>query len=179
MIKPIVQLGHDALRTRCTPIVLEQIQNEATQVLIQDLLDTLNHETDGVGLSAPQIAVTKRIFVVSHKAFQVDKPNQPAEDLVFINPKITKASKKKESMEEGCLSIRWVYGQVERHKQVTLEYYDQHGNKQSRGFSGFVSHVVQHELDHLNGILFIDHAPELHELTPEEIAQIKKEHHGA
>ena len=179
MIQTIVQLGHESLRTKCGVIPVEQIATPAIQEIITNLIDTLAHEPDGVGLSAPQIAVTKRIFIVSHKAFEVEGKKDNPQDLVLINPRITKVSKKKEWMEEGCLSIRWVYGEVERFKQVTMEYYDEHGNKQSRGFSGFLSHVVQHELDHLDGVLFIDHAQELHELTPEEIARIKGSQHYA
>ncbi len=173
MKQSIVQIGHDALRAKCQPIPLGAIATPEIQQLAADLRDTLAGENDGVGLSAPQIAVTKRMFVISHKAFAVDgEPDTKYQDLVCINPKITKTSKKREWMEEGCLSIRWVYGDVERFRQITLEYYDEQGNKQSRGFSGFLSHVVQHELDHLDGILFIDHAPEIHELTPEQIQEI-------
>lgn len=175
MKQTIVQLGHEALRSVSTPIPLDQIETPDVQSIITDLTDTLNHESDGVGLSAPQIAITKRIFVISPKAFAVDNKTLPSEPLVCINPRITKHSKKTEWMEEGCLSIRWVYGNVERFKQVTLEFYDAQGNKQSRGFSGFLSHVVQHELDHLDGILFIDHAPEVHELSADEIAKIKQD----
>lgn len=179
MEKTIVQIGNEALRTQCTPIDLEKIKTPETEQTITDLLDTLAKETDGVGLSAPQIGVTQRIFVISHKAFYVEQENpKKAKNMVFINPKITKTSHKKEWMEEGCLSIRWVYGQVERYKQVTVEFYDEDGNKQSRGFSGFLSHVVQHEFDHLDGVLFIDIAKDIHELSPEEIAQVKRESNG-
>lgn len=179
MKQPIVQIGHDALRSLCQPIPLEAITTAEIQQLATDLRDTLAGESDGVGLSAPQIAATKRIFVISHKAFAIEgNPDGKYQDLVCINPKITKTSKKKEWMEEGCLSIRWVYGDVERFRQITLEYHDEHGNKQSRGFSGFLSHVVQHELDHLDGVLFIDLAPEIHELTPEQIQEITKRPHA-
>lgn len=170
-----MQLGHDALRAVCTPVAIDQIQAQATQDIIQDLRDTLAGESDGVGLSAPQIAVTKRIFIVSPLAFTASNKAKPDQPLICINPRITKSSKKTEWMEEGCLSIRWVYGEVSRYRQVTLEYYDETGAKHSRGFSGFLSHVVQHELDHLNGVLFIDHASEVHELTPAEIAKIKQD----
>ena len=180
MKQPIVQLGHEALRTKCAPLSVDQITASETQQLVQDLRDTLAAEKDGVGLSAPQIAVTKRVALIGALAFSVDGPKGLSHnDIVMINPRITKSSKKTEVMEEGCLSIRWVYGDVARYKQVTVEYYDEHGTKQSRGFSGFVSHVVQHELDHLDGILFIDYATELHELTPEEIARINADHHAA
>lgn len=180
MQKPIVQLGHDALRTMCTPVPVEQMQSDAVVSLIQDLRDTLAQEKDGVGLSAPQIAVTKRVALIGRLAFTVDgDPDADHQDLILINPRIVSASKKKEEMEEGCLSIRWIYGTVARHKQITVEYYDETGAKQSRGFSGFLSHVVQHELDHLNGVLFIDHARDLYELSAEEIARLNQDHHAA
>lgn len=179
MQQPIVQLGHEALRTMCTSVALEQIKGEEMQALFQDLRDTLADEKDGVGLSAPQIAVTKRVALIGSLAFTVEGTKESYPDIIMVNPRIVKTSKKTEIMEEGCLSIRWVYGPVARHRQITVEYYDEEGVKQSRGFSGFVSHVIQHEIDHLDGVLFIDYAGDLRELTPEEITQAKSEHHAA
>jgi peptide deformylase len=88
--------------------------------------------------------------------------------MVFINPKIINQSKKKQLVEEGCLSVRYIYGEVSRAEKTTIEAYDENGNKFSRGFSGFLSQIVQHETDHLNGGLFIDRAKHTVELTKEE-----------
>jgi peptide deformylase len=94
---------------------------------------------------------------------------------VFINPQITKFSKEKKWMEgEGCLSVRWVYGKVERATKVTLRAYDEYGNVFERGASGLLAHIFQHEVDHLDGILFIDKAKDLEEADPEEVQKSSK-----
>ena len=104
-----------------------------------------------------------QIFIVSKKVVP-----RASDDLVFINPKITKFSKKKKMMEEGCLSVRWIYGNVERSTNVTLEAYDENGEKVTRGAGGLLAHIFQHEVDHLNGILFIDKAVDTFEGAPPE-----------
>ena len=81
--------------------------------------------------------------------------------MVFINPKISKISKEKEWMPEGCLSVRPIYGKTWRSKKTTVTAYDENGIKFQRGASGLLSQIFQHETDHLNGILFIDHAVDL------------------
>lgn len=176
MIKEIIQIGHPTLRQTCQAISISDIQSPEIKQIITDLSDTLANEADGVGLSAPQIDIKKRIFILSPLAFQIDKKKDiPEKPVVFINPKIINASKKQEWMDEGCLSIRWVYGQVKRHKQITVEFYDESGTKKTVGFSGVLSHAIQHEIDHLDGVLFIDKAKNLQELSPEEIAELKKQ----
>jgi peptide deformylase len=172
-IQTIIQLGDERLRQPSAVVPMEEIPSQSIQTLIADLTDTLHSNIDGVGISAPQIGVNKRIFIIGPLAFGDDPQG---ETLVCINPVITKFSRRKSWGEEGCLSIRWKYGQVERSRQVTLEYYDEHGNFQSRGFGGFVARVVQHELDHLDGILFIDKAEKIYELSDEEIAQYQQQH---
>jgi peptide deformylase len=86
---------------------------------------------------------------------------------VFINPKILKSSKEKKYMLEGCLSVRWLYGEVERSKQVTIESFDERGKKHVRGAGGLMAQIFQHEIDHLNGILFDSKAHNLRDLPPE------------
>jgi peptide deformylase len=90
--------------------------------------------------------------------------------LVCINPKIIKFSKTKKWLDgEGCLSVRWYYGKVLRSTNVTLEYYDEKGQKQIRGAGGLLAHIFQHECDHLMGELFIDKAKDIEYIEPEEI----------
>ncbi|MCF7865021.1 MAG: peptide deformylase [Candidatus Pacebacteria bacterium] len=97
------------------------------------------------------------------------------DDLVFINPVLTKESKEKKWMEgEGCLSVRWVYGKVRRSTKVTIRAYDQFGRAFERGAGGLLAHIFQHEVDHLNGILFIDKAKDLEEVDPKEQNRSKK-----
>jgi peptide deformylase len=86
---------------------------------------------------------------------------------VYINPLIIKSSKDKKNMEEGCLSCRWWYGKSKRASRVTIEALDQDGNHFTQDASGLLAQIFQHEIDHLNGILFIDHAKDLKEIDPE------------
>ena len=90
-------------------------------------------------------------------------------DLVFINPKISKLSREKEWLPEGCLSVRWLYGKTLRSKKAMITAYDENGKKFTRGASGLLAQIFQHETDHLNGILFIDHAKEIKEEKPEVV----------
>ena len=101
-------------------------------------------------------------------------PDKNRKDLIFINPKITKVSKTKQLLEEGCLSVRYVYGKVSRPEKVTIEAYDEDGKKFSRGFSGLLAQIVQHENDHLNGILFTDKAIDIQEISRDEYEQMLK-----
>ena len=87
-------------------------------------------------------------------------------DLIFINPKISKLSRAKEWLPEGCLSVRWLYGKTFRSKKSTITAYDENGKKFTRGASGLLAQIFQHETDHLNGILFIDHAKDIKEELP-------------
>ncbi len=116
------------------------------------------------------------IFVISGKALERiekaktpdDAPKKTYKNLVFINPKILKSSKDKQFLEEGCLSVRYAYGQVQRPEKIIVEALDENGKKFSRGFSGFLAQIVQHENDHLNGILFIDIATDIKEISKEQ-----------
>ena len=92
--------------------------------------------------------------------------NLEEKDLVFVNPKISKLSRKKEWMSEGCLSVRPLYGKTFRSNKAIITAYDENGRKFTRGASGLLAQIFQHETDHLNGILFIDHAKEIKEELP-------------
>lgn len=127
---------------------------------IQDLLPEMTEtmiKKDGVGLAAPQIGLNIRLIVVRHKD----------NDIIMINPEILKKSLFKEWDEEGCLSVPGVFGQVKRHKKLTVRYLDSDGKSQQLEAEGFFARVIQHEVDHLNGVLFIDKAKDLREETNE------------
>lgn len=138
---------------------------------IQFMRNALSKEDDGVALAAPQVGISKRMFVVSPLSYEPDAKWKP---LVFINPVLTKVSKKTEERQEGCLSVRWVYGKTHRHVSATIEAYDEHGNKFSFGASGLIAHIFQHETDHLDGILFIDHGYDFEEYTEEDVKKAAK-----
>jgi len=136
--------NHD-LRLRSEEINKKELAKDETQTLIDNMIETMK-SADGVGLAAPQIGVHKKIIIVETKS----GPE------VFINPRITSRSLWHVTSEEGCLSIPGVYGQVKRNKKVTVKALDRHGHKIRRKVSGMEAIIFQHEIDHLNGILFID-----------------------
>lgn len=170
-VKIILQKEEKVLRAIAKEVKLTDINTPKIKKVLLDMSRALASQDDGVAIAAPQIGYSLRIFLVAGKVFdrgfargkeiKPDKEKKP--DMVFINPKIVKLSKDKEWMPEGCLSVRPVYGKTYRSKKATVEAYDENGNKFSRGASGLLAQIFQHETDHLNGILFIDHAKDLRE----------------
>jgi peptide deformylase len=174
----ILQAGNPILREVSFAIQNTKIKTPEVKKVISLLKNAIKNQADAAAISAVQIGKPIRLFVISKKVFGVDPENpkdlKVKDDLVFINPKILKASKTKQELEEGCLSVRYVYGKVVRPEKVTIEACDINGKKFSRGFSGMLSQIVQHEVDHLNGILFVDKATDLQEITPEEYETMLK-----
>ncbi len=155
---PIVTVPHPALRTTSKELQGVDIGAHDTKKLLVDLSEALASRNDGVGLSAPQIGVNKRVFVVAGKVFRGKDSGTIPPDEYFINPTIIKFSKKMSKAEEGCLSIPNTYGLVKRPASVKIEYIDSAGTKKVKSASGLLSRIFQHEIDHLDGILFIDKA---------------------
>lgn len=172
-IPRIVQQGDPVLRELAQTVPLKDIPTPKIQNIIADMKAALESQKDGVAIAAPQIGIPLRIFVVSGMILKkVEETRYPAgDDLVFINPTITKLSKKKTELEEGCLSVRWLYGKIKRSAQATIEAYDEHGQKFTRGASGLLAQVFQHETDHLDGVLFIDKAYDVEEILPEDMKE--------
>lgn len=178
-IPEIVQKDTPVLRQVAENVPVEEIKSEKIQKILTDMSAALATQDDGVAIAAPQIAIPLRIFVVSKKVEIIMKglEEAPAEeqdkikDSVYINPEIKKLSKKKEWLDEGCLSVRPVFGKVERSEKATLTAYDENGKKFTRGATGLLAQIFQHETDHLNGILFIDKATDLKEVLPERSDQ--------
>lgn len=131
------------------------------KALIKKMAEAMFAEPDGIGIAAPQIGAGLRIFLVAKDILQGRKT---ANFLVFINPVLKKTSSKKDKDTEGCLSVRGYYGEVMRPEKITVEYIDEVGKKHTRGASGLFARVLQHELDHLEGILFIDKAKNLEKM---------------
>lgn len=164
MIK-LVDRQHPALHRSAETVDLREINQPELQHLLQEMSRVLAAEEDGIAIAAPQVGVAKRIFVVSAKALGESHIGQP--DLVFINPTITKLSKKRSMMEEGCLSLRWLYGQVSRATKATVEAYDERGEKFTRHGTGLMAQIFQHEVDHLEGVLFSEKAEDLRDVPPD------------
>jgi len=175
----IIQKGNSTLRNVSTPIPEDKIKSEEIKSIITAMKKAVDKQSDAVAIAAVQLAKPIRMFLISKKVFvlidTLSKRKKPSgksdvdkDDMVFINPKITKTSKSKNMMEEGCLSVRYVYGKVPRAEKVTVEALDENGKKFSRGFSGFLAQIVQHENDHLDGVLFVDKAKDMHEISKKE-----------
>lgn len=176
----IVQEGHPILRQTADEVPVAEITSPRIKNVITDMKEALAEQEDGVAIAAPQIGVSLRIFVVSKRAFMLDKHGNPLElsddeiakfeDVVYINPKITSVSKKTEWLPEGCLSVRWKYGKVRRSVKATVTAYDEKGEPFTRGASGLMAQIFQHEVAHLNGELFIDAAKDIEDAPPEKQA---------
>jgi peptide deformylase len=188
-IPEIVQTGHPTLHSPSESVDLTKLDLPEIQKVLQDMTLALESQDDGVGLAAPQIGIPLRIFMVAgfiydrieyaalkrkakHDGTELPdvKTLKKNSHQFFINPVIVKESKEKKWMDgEGCLSVRWLYGKVYRSTRVTLEAYDEKGNFFRKGVSGILAHIFQHEVDHLNGILFTDKAKDIQAYDPEEI----------
>ncbi|SDR17965.1 peptide deformylase [Pseudovibrio sp. Tun.PSC04-5.I4] len=151
-------IPEQCLREVCAPI--EDI-NDETLKLADDMLQTM-YDAPGIGLAASQIGVLKRMFVldVAERESEEDESVE-REPMVFINPKITWSSEETSVYQEGCLSIPGVYEDVERPSQVRVSFLGRDGKQQEIKASGLLATCVQHELDHLDGILFIDYLSRL------------------
>jgi peptide deformylase len=171
----ILQKENPILRDVSCLVPESEIKSENIKKIISDLKKAMDSQSDAIAISAIQIGKPVRLFIVSKKIYEVLKEDPEAskdkKDLIFINPKIVKTSKEKQNLEEGCLSVRFFYGKVKRPKKATIEWTDENGEKISRGVSGLMAQIVQHEYDHLEGVLFIDKATELVEITPEEFEE--------
>ncbi|HEY4497795.1 hypothetical protein A3J56_03020 [Candidatus Giovannonibacteria bacterium RIFCSPHIGHO2_02_FULL_46_20] len=171
----IIQKDDLALRKKAIEVAAEEFADPHLAKTIFKMAEVLFQEPDGIGIAAPQIGISKQIFLVAADVLRPAKLEQriresdktknrkplsfASEDyLVFINPALQKTSQKKAPDVEGCLSVRGLYGQVRRSEKVTIKYCDEQGKKHVHGASGLFARVLQHEIDHLNGVLFIDKA---------------------
>jgi peptide deformylase len=164
----IVQEGHPALRSTASAVSLADIGGQKLTEIIGRMKEALAAQADGVAIAAPQIGVPLRIFVVAGFILKKKKDVEMPPDKVFINPELVSTSKERAWLEEGCLSVRFLYGEVSRAKKAKIRAYDEHGKRFTVGASGLLAQIFQHETDHLEGKLFIDSARNLHELSPEE-----------
>jgi len=151
-IKPLIILPDPILRQVSRPI--ETVDGEVKK-LADDMLETM-YDAPGIGLAAIQIGVARRMLVLD-----VSKDGEDKKPLVFINPEIVTASDARSVYEEGCLSIPDYYAEVERPASITVRHLDREGKEQMMEAEGLLATCLQHEIDHLNGVLFIDHISKL------------------
>ena len=151
-IRPILTAPDPRLQAVSTDV--EKV-DEDVRKLIDDMADSM-YQADGIGLAAVQIGVAKRVIVID-----LDQKEGKKNPRAFINPKVLWASEETAVFEEGCLSVPEIWDDVERPARIKAEYLDRDGNKQTLEADGLLATCLQHEMDHLNGVLFIDHLSRL------------------
>jgi peptide deformylase len=158
-ILKVARMGHPALRAKADPIDPAAIKSAEVQQLIDDMFETMR-EYQGVGLAAPQIHVGLRLFVAGFPASRRDSDEEDDEERVplmaLINPEITPVGSATEEDWEGCLSIPDIRGKVPRAREIQVRAYDRRGRRIDIRAKGFTARVIQHESDHLDGVLFFD-----------------------
>lgn len=182
-MKEIVQDGAEVLRAVAAPVPEKLFGSAELVRIIADMTGALDGQPEGVALAAPQIGIPYRLFIVrkdrtlpppqkisnrgstlspDSKGLTLTTPSQsPAEIEVYVNPEIVKTSRRRARMDEGCLSVRGVYGTTKRHERVTIRARRPDGSLFELGKGGIMAQIFEHEIDHLDGILFTDHAEHL------------------
>jgi peptide deformylase len=165
MVLPITKLPNNNLRKPSTTLEREILLSNEAQDLIDNMIPTM-YADDGIGLAAPQVGKNIQICIIGHKAFEenikiIKGDIDTKKDLVLVNPTVKPTSRKKESDIEGCLSVPKTFGKVKRFKYIRIQALDRKGNEIEFEAKNFFARVIQHEVDHLNGILFIDKAKDI------------------
>ena len=146
-----------------------EVFDKELKTIVKNMYETLYASGNGIGLTAPQVDIRKRIVVID---LNEDGKSSP---ITFINPRIIKFSDEKFVNQEGCLSVPEYYAEVERAKEVEVEWFDDVGVKYKKTLSGLMSICIQHEIDHLDGILFVDHLSTLkRKMAIQKIKKSKK-----
>lgn len=175
-MKEILQDGAPVLRETAKPLPEKLFGSVELSRIIADMEKALDAEIEGVALAAPQMGLPYRLFIVRRDR-TLPPPNAPLRGAsgelpaqqevvapqveIYIDPEIIKTSRKKAKVDEGCLSVRGVYGTTRRHERVTIRARRPDGSSFERGAGGIMAQIFEHEVDHLNGVLFIDHAEHL------------------
>jgi peptide deformylase len=167
-ILKIARMGHPVLRAKARALSASEIRSPEVQRLIDDMFETMR-EYQGVGLAAPQVHESLRIFVAGFAT--ADDEDEDEDDdrtvplMALINPEIMPVGRELVDDWEGCLSIPDIRGRVPRARQISVKAYDRHGKRIEMQASGFTARVIQHETDHLDGVLFFDRMTRFESLT--------------
>lgn len=151
-ILKVARMGHPVLRQRAQALDRTRIKSPVTQKLIDDMIETME-EYHGVGLAAPQVHEGLRIFVAS---LDTDRSDDSGETIALINPEITPVGAEMVDDWEGCLSIPDIRGRVPRHFEIKVRAFDRNAERIELSAKGFPARIIQHETDHLDGVLFFD-----------------------
>jgi len=169
----IIQKGDKILKKTAKEVPLDYIKSKEIHCLIKKMKQAIAENEEAIAIAAPQIGKSLRIFVVSEYVFSPENKEKKKNDyshLVFINPRILKKSHTQKILTEGCLSVIGIYGTIKRSEKIKIEAYDENAKKIIKSGAGLFSQVIQHEMDHLNGVLFTDKAIVLQKYEkPEQI----------
>ncbi|BAK67203.1 MULTISPECIES: peptide deformylase [Sphingobium] len=172
-IRPIIETPDPRLRTISTPV---ETIDDALQTLIDDMFETM-YAAPGIGLAAIQIGVPKRVLVIDLQEPESDEEGAPPvkNPLVFINPRILEGSAEHSVYNEGCLSVPDQYAEVDRPARIRASWMDRQGRIHEEELEGLLATCLQHEMDHLEGILFIDHLSRLkRDMLLKKLAKTRK-----
>jgi peptide deformylase len=168
---PILETPHPMLREISTPV--EAVDDEI-RALVADMFDTM-YAAPGIGLAAVQVGVPKRLLVIDLQEPEEEGGEPVRKPMVFINPEILEKSETVQVYSEGCLSVPDQYAEVERPDHIRARWLDEHGNTHEKELDGLLGICLQHEMDHLEGILFIDHLSRLkREMVLKKLAKQRK-----
>ena len=169
---PIIKLPDPILREKSSPV--ETVDAEV-RAFLNDMLETM-YAAPGIGLAAPQVGVLRRMVVID----TVRDDDAPKNPMLLINPEIVSMGEVMRTHEEGCLSIPEIYAEVERPALVRVRFVDIEGVQREEDFSDLLATVVQHEIDHLDGVLFVDHLSRLkRDLLVKKFLKAQRENAGA
>ena len=167
MLRKILTEPDPILRKKCEP--LEKVDTH-TKKLMDDMLETM-YAAPGIGLAAVQVGILKRLVVID-----ISKGEEEKKPIFLINPQIIHQSKKTSVYEEGCLSLPGQFAEIERPAECTIKYIDYNGKEKDLKADGLLATCIQHEVDHLNGILFIDYLSKLKkDMIIKKLVKQKKE----
>lgn len=171
-IRPIIEVPDPLLRQKSTPV---ETVDDDIRSLIADMFETM-YEAPGIGLAAIQVGVPKRILVIDLQE-PAEEGGEPVKDpRVFINPEILDSSDQEVPYTEGCLSVPDQYAEVDRPDRIRARWLDEKGEQHEADIEGLLATCLQHEMDHLEGILFIDHLSRLkREMILKKLAKQRKE----
>lgn len=172
-LRQIVHLPEPILRRKAKPVTKF---DKDLQTLIDDMVETMR-EAPGVGLAAPQINLPMQLAVIEYAEGEDDEENEdapprPKKLFVLINPEIIKVSEEKVLGVEGCLSIPGLIGEVERHEAIQVKALNRHGSPVKHKVDGWLARIFQHEIDHLNGVLFTDKATRVWKPSEEDDTEL-------
>ena len=171
-VLPIVEIPDQRLRTVCAPVTSV---DDTTRALVRDMIETM-YDAVGIGLAAPQVGVLTRVVVIDLQERGAEEGAEPVRDpRAFINPELVEVSEELFTYNEGCLSIPEQYAEVTRPARCRVRWLDEMGEAREEALDGLMATCMQHEIDHLNGVLFVDHISRLkRDIILKKLAKARK-----